>query len=241
MVRDNGGAAAVARPGCSSSSVALSPAEPIDVIRHHQGGRSRYRRGAHRIHPGFVHRSPAAGRALLRLRRDEGFLGNLRGADSARRDSGAALDLFRTTVADRARVLQRSGRAPLCFRRADRVSAGGSHRRDGARVHQGGAVQRLDHLLHADRRRRVLLWIDRLDLEAAIQRCHELHAADVSRHRLDAVRVHDPGRVALGHDHRLRHAAGRGQARRRRNFHSGWRCRRWSARSPRISTRTARS
>ena len=46
------------------------------------------------------------------------------------------------------------GRAPLRHRRADRVPAGGDHRRAGARLHQGGAVQRLDRLLHADRRRR---------------------------------------------------------------------------------------
>ena len=46
------------------------------------------------------------------------------------------------------------GGAPLRHRRAARVPAGGRGRRAGARFHQGGAVQCLDRLLHADRRRR---------------------------------------------------------------------------------------
>ena len=46
--------------------------------------------------------------------------------------------------------------APRRFvhRRADRVPAGGGHRRAGARLHQGRAVQSVGRLLHADRRRR---------------------------------------------------------------------------------------
>ena len=51
-------------------------------------------------------------------------------------------------------VLHRSGGAPLRHRRADRVPAGGGGRRARARLHQGRAVQRMDRLLHADRRRR---------------------------------------------------------------------------------------
>ena len=43
--------------------------------------------------------------------------------------------------------------APLCHRRTDRLSAGGDHRRAGAWLYQGRAVQSLDRLHDADRRR----------------------------------------------------------------------------------------
>src|SRR5262249_10896928 len=39
--------------------------------RHHQGDHPRHRRGLHRVSPGLLDRSPAAGRAFLRLRRPE--------------------------------------------------------------------------------------------------------------------------------------------------------------------------
>ena len=58
----------------------------------------------------------------------------------------------------------------------------------------------------------VLLWVDRLDLKPRYRDATQVLAADVSHHRPGAVRVDDPRRVALGRDHRGRHAARRRQA-----------------------------
>ena len=58
----------------------------------------------------------------------------------------------------------------------------------------------------------VLLWVDRLELQAALSRRHAVPAADVSRHRPLPVPRDDPRRVALGRDHRVGDAARRRQA-----------------------------
>ena len=83
----------------------------------------------------------------------------------------------------------------------------------------------------------VLLWVDRIDLKARYDDATDFSLPMYLGIGLMPVRVDDPGRVALRRDHRRRHADGRRPPRRRRNFRSGWRCRRWSARSPTISTR----
>ena len=59
----------------------------------------------------------------------------------------------------------RSRRAPLRHRRADRVLPAAMMAPLAQRLHQGRAVQSLGRLLHADRRRRDLFWVDQLDLK----------------------------------------------------------------------------
>ena len=178
--------------------------------------------------------------ALLRLRR-RCLRQDLRDPDPVRRDPRHPVDLFRAALADRDRHVQRPGGAPLRHRRADRVPAGGGR---SARLAHGFIKGTLFNvwivcftLIVGGA---ILLWVDRTGSRPRHHDATRFSLPMYLDHRAGAVRVHDPGRVALRHHHRLRHAARRRQARRRRNSRSGSPSRPWPARSPTISTRTTR-
>ena len=164
---------------------------------------------------GVVDRAPAAGAALLRLRR-RGIRQHLRGADPVRRDPGAAVDLFRPAVGLAVGMFTDRGGAALRDRHPDRVPARRRGRRAAARLHQDGAVQSVDRVRLADRRRpRAGVGRQPRSQAALPRRARRSRCRCISSSACSSAR-HDPGRVALGRDDRVGHAARRRPARRRR-------------------------
>ena len=87
----------------------------------------------------------------------------------------------------------------------------------------------------------ILLWIDQLDLQAALSRGDQVHAADVSQSSASAQCLSMiPGVSRSGATIVAAMLLGADKRARPRSSRSGWRCRPWRAPSPMTSTRAAR-
>ena len=179
------------------------PIWEVDPARPH--------RGPDRVPARLLDRAPAAHRAFprhLHARQD------VRGADPARRHPGHLQRLLRQADAHRAgAALRSSARAASCSASSG-VPAGRRDRRGAARLHQGRAVRDADaHRRHAHRRRHRAA----RSSTACSSPCATTDAMDYPpcarlQDRPVPVPGADPRRVALGRDHRRRHAARHRQA-----------------------------
>ena len=177
------------------------------MSQHYRGALSRPHRRPDRVPAGLLDGPSAPGRPFPRLRVDRQ---DLRGPDPARRDPGHPVGLFQQALVDRQGPALRSGRraasssaCSIAFLPAALIGAAA------ARLHQGGALQSLDRLHDADRRR--LRAADDRPACRSRRRRHgrdPLSALDVSQDRPHPMPRHGPRRVALGRHHRGRHADG---------------------------------